>query len=327
MPKVNSSIPDKNQRRTWPFSSKMTAIMITSLFVFGFPIAVWLIHDAYDIVYQSEYIGSDSCGGCHLINHAEWENSPHRNITNKPSSDTVVGNFNAGEWYIPVSDRRTELDQLPAVKTYEQNGEFFMALRKPGSSDYHPFKIDRVVGYQYRQTYLTKENQGVLRRLPVQWSTARGDFFSYWNEQEKSQHTVRDLWEQMKPLNSAWNLYCARCHTTDLEVNYKNRHHTKADVEWSEEGVGCETCHGPGKKHVEYMQDNPTNRMVSFVNNQFFDKPVPYIMNAAKSKQGVALSVCARCHGSDILRKRMDIYRTYEPGYDKHGRLNDLSPY
>lgn len=288
---------------------------------------IWALHDSYDDVYYSSYSGSDTCGQCHTINHAEWKDSPHRNITNKPNAGTVVGDFQSGEWYLPEVDQHDDLDQLPAMKSYQQNGNYFMALRLPDSDEYYPFKIDRVVGYQYRQTFLTKESQGVLRRLPLQWSNSRGEFFSYWNEQEKSQHSVKDLWAQMKPLNSAWNLYCARCHTTHLQIENKNSAHTMAKVQWSEEGVSCETCHGPGQKHVDYMQHKPTNRLMSFVNNQLFNKPVPYMMTASKSDRGVALSVCARCHGSDILRKRMDIYRTYEPGFDKHGRLSDLSKY
>jgi len=131
----------------------------------------------------------------------------------------------------------------------------------------------------------------------------------------------------MKPLNSAWNLYCARCHTTNLDVLAKDPYHTTANVEWTEPGVGCETCHGPGSKHVEYMANKPTNRLMSLANMLLNEQTAPYIMNASRLDKGVALSVCARCHGSDILRKRMDIYRTYEPGFDKHGRYNDLSMY
>ncbi len=288
---------------------------------------IWFLHDDYARVYQAEYAGSEVCGGCHLINHGQWESSPHHKITQQPKRESIVGDFDNGEWYLPEKDRKTELDRLPAVKTYSQSGEYFMALRYPQSEQYHPFRIDRVVGYQYRQTYLTKEADGVLRRLPVQWSVSRQDFFAYWNEQEKGVHSVHDLWAQMKTLNSAWNLYCARCHTTNLDIVEKARDHSTANVKWTEPGVGCETCHGPGSKHIKYMAGKPANRLMSFFNQLLNEKTAPYIMNASRLEKGVALSVCARCHGSDILRKRMDIYRTYEPGFDQHGRYSDLSKY
>ena len=288
---------------------------------------VWWAQDDYQRVYEADYVGSEVCGGCHVINHELWQGSPHQLITQTPGPQQVVGDFDNGEWYLPEKDQRTALDKLPAVKTYHSNGDYFMALRLPDSDRYFPFKIARVVGYQYRQTYLTEEQGGVLRRLPVQWSVARGDFFAYWNEQEQSVHSVDDLWVQMRSLNSAWNLYCGRCHTTNLDIRAKDPYHTQAMVEWTEPGVGCESCHGPGSKHVQYMANAPANRLMSFYRKTFNKQVAPYIMNAAKLERGVALSVCARCHGSDILRKRMDIYRTYEPGFDAHGRYNDLSMY
>jgi nitrate/TMAO reductase-like tetraheme cytochrome c subunit len=305
---------------------KLLITLILALLLSG-GLTVWLLHEDYQRVYQAEYVSSEVCGGCHIINYQLWKESPHHKITQSPGALAVVGNFEDGQWFLPEKDRQNALDQLPAVRTYQDNGRYFMALRRPSSEQYYPFEVERVVGYQYRQTYLTREADGVLRRLPIQWSVSRGEFFAYWNEQEASVHSVEDLWAQMKTLNSAWNLYCARCHTTNLDIVAKNRAHSSATVEWTEPGVGCESCHGPGSEHVKYMADKPANRLMSFFNQILNEQKAPYIMNASRLEKGVALSVCARCHGSDILRKRMDIYRTYEPGFDQHGGYNDLSMY
>ena len=52
----------------------------------------------------------------------------------------------------------------------------------------------------------------VLRRLPLQWSTATASFFPYWNVQEGSAQTVADLWVQMRSLNSAlWKALETTC--------------------------------------------------------------------------------------------------------------------
>lgn len=282
---------------------------------------------APEIYHDAEYVGSQVCGDCHIINFAAWQQSPHHHIVHEPAENTVVANFKEGAFFIPPEHRQSKLDELPAAKMYQKDGDFIMALRNPKASSYSEFRLDKVIGYQYRQTFLTKEGGGVLRRLPIQWSVPRQAFFAYWNEQEQSIHSVHDLWEQMKPLNSAWNLYCARCHTTNLQEHSKDRAHTQADVEWTELGVGCEVCHGPGSQHVEYMDGQPLNRLASWLDQQLFDKQAPYIMNAAKQSQGVALSVCARCHGADIMRSRMALYREYYPGFNAEGKLNDLSPY
>ena len=287
---------------------------------------IYLVRDEAPEVFQAEFIGSEACGSCHWINYDAWKISPHHNIARVPAEQTVVGNFTDGSYYFPQQNPSNETDQ-PAAKMYQRGPDFFMALRDLDEDTYTEFKVDKVIGYQYRQTYLTAESDGVLRRLPIQWSVPRQSFFAYWNEQEQSPQSVHDLWLQMTPLNSAWNLYCARCHTTNLQENFKNPGHTVADVTWTEIGIGCEVCHGPGSKHVEYMQDQPINRLASWLDQKFLDRTAPFIINAGKQDQGFALSVCARCHGADIFRKRQPLYRNYQPGFNHQGELNTLAPY
>jgi len=173
--------------------------------------------------------------------------------------------------------------------------------------------------------YLHREPGGVLRRLPLQWSVQRREFFPYWNLQEKSTPSVADLWLQMQSQNSAWNLFCARCHTTHLQVLDKNDQHTRAQTEWSEEGIACEACHGPGSAHENYFASNYVNRIVAFLNSKLRGQPVAYIATGPKLTRGQDLSICGRCHGPDIMMLNTDVYRQYEPGYSGSGRVNDLS--
>jgi Flp pilus assembly protein TadD len=51
----------------------------------------------------------------------------------------------------------------------------------------------------------------------------------------------------------AFNTTCFNCHVTNLSTNYDlptDTYHT----EWSEPGIGCESCHGPGLEHVRVME-------------------------------------------------------------------------
>ena len=277
--------------------------------------------------FDAEYVGSETCGECHTQIYPEWQRSPHANMTREPSRASVVGNFDDGRWELPPEGKRTTGDELPAAQMYERDGKYTMALRHPLSNEYVPFEIERVVGYQYRQVYVTREAGGVLRRLPLQWSTRRQEFFPYWNLQEGSTPTLQDLWDQMGSQNSAWNLFCARCHTTHLTVLNKNAAHTIAETEWVDPGIACEACHGPGSLHARYFESNYVNRLAAFLNSELRGESVAYVANARKLEKGPAMSVCARCHGSDILLGSTDIYRIYEPGRSREGRTNDLSAY
>lgn len=283
-------------------------------------------YDSYASVYDAAYVGSEICGECHTITYQEWKTSPHANMTRRPTAASVVGNFRDNSWMLPQNARQSEFDAtLPAAKMYQEGSDYYMALRQPDSDQYVPFKIDYVIGYQYRQVYLTRESGGVLRRLPLQWSTEMQDYFSYWNFQEGSTPYLHDLWAQMESGNSAWNLFCARCHTTKLTISDSDPAHTKAA--WVDDGIACEACHGPGSHHVDYFKSNYVNRIAAFVNGRLRGEPIAYIVNPAKQTRGQATSVCARCHGPDVTMSTMEVYRAYEPGYSAEGRINDLSPY
>lgn len=284
-------------------------------------------YEPYPSLFDAEYIGSEACGDCHKIIYTRWQESPHAKMVRPAGETSVVGDFEEGVYYLPQYARETELDDLPAAKMYRQGNEYFMALRHPENDQYIPFKIRYVVGYQYRQTYLTEEAGGVLRRLPLQYSVELGEFFPYWNLQEGSRPSVADLWAQMQTLNSAWNLFCARCHTTHLDVVNKDASHTMAETYWTDLGIACEACHGPGSHHENYFSRNYVNRAFAFVNSQVRGQPAAFIANGPKLSKGEDLSVCARCHGPDINMATTEVYRVYEPGYSQEGRINDLSPY
>jgi doubled CXXCH motif protein/cytochrome c554/c'-like protein len=288
--------------------------------------AVFAIREPYETMFDAKYVGSQTCGSCHTSIYREWKQSPHAKMTRKPSAESVVGDFSGTEWTIPAVWRRSAEDARPVARMDTRGGDWFMSLREPGSDSFRSFKIDYVIGYQYRQSYLTREPGGVLRKLPLEWSVARREFFPYWNEQEASAVTQADLWAQMTTLNSAWNLFCARCHTTALRIEEKDAHHRRARTHWLEDGIACESCHGPGSLHARYFGTNYLNRLAAFVENRVEGQPVAYIVNGAKLPKGPALSVCARCHGPDIERfVTTETYRIYEPGYSKEGRVNDLS--
>ncbi len=284
-----------------------------------------LLYGTFSPRYDSDYAGAATCGECHTGIYPRWQGSPHANMTRRTSQQSVVGDFDRHEWFLPATARRGPLDERPVARMYREGEHWFMALRQPGGDAFVAYPIEYVIGYQYRQVYLTREPGGVLRRLPLQWSVKRQEYFPYWNLQEGSTPSAADFAAQMRSLNSAWNLFCARCHTTHLTILDKDPGHTRARTAWVDDGIACEACHGPGSSHVEYFRSGYFKRIASWVASKFAGHPVAYIASADKLDKGQAMSVCARCHGSDILMSVTDVYRTYEPGYSREGRTNDIS--
>jgi len=58
-----------------------------------------------------------------------------------------------------------------------------------------------------------------------------------------------------------WNSMCATCHTTAFQKNYDPAA-DRYDSKYVEQGVGCESCHGPLKKHVEWQKAHPDGALL-----------------------------------------------------------------
>ena len=308
-----SSIP-----ASFPFPMRKRTVLALGTLGLGALGLFAATYESYTSLYDADYVGSKRCAECHQRVYEQWLGSPHQLMARPATEQSVLGNFSNVEWHLPEQSN-------PVARMYRENDAYFMALWHPPAARWVPFRVDYVVGYQHRQTYLTREKNGVLRKLPLEWSRTRREFFDYWSFQESRPSSLLDLWHQTQVPNSAWNLFCARCHVTHLEIHDKDDQHTRALTRWSEDGIACEACHGPGSAHAHYFAGNYVNRLAAFLNAKVRGQPVAYIANPRRLTKGQDLSTCARCHGPDIEMQTTEAYRTYEPGYSKSGKLNDLS--
>lgn len=145
-------------------------------------------------------------------------------------------------------------------------GNFSDPKAKEFIDEYGITKKDIVytVGSHWKQRYLIEKN-GEYYALPIVWSiiTERWDKYSV------------SFWDR-KP----YSKYCIGCHTTNYDPETKT---------YSEHRVGCEACHGPGKKHIE----SP--------------KQIGFIVHPARLQQIRRDMICASCHvkGKDKTKKYM----------------------
>lgn len=108
----------------------------------------------------------------------------------------------------------------------------------PGSDAARAFEADDiafVVGSgKYVQRYLYEVDRRDYRVLPAEWDIAAG----VWRPLN-----LGDSWDD--PAYD-WETSCAYCHTTGLNLERGN---------WEDDGVQCESCHGPGSIHEELASD------------------------------------------------------------------------
>ncbi|MFQ6057289.1 MAG: multiheme c-type cytochrome [Anaerolineae bacterium] len=114
-------------------------------------------------------------------------------------------------------------------------------------------EVRYVIGGQYKQRYLT-EIEGELYVLPAEWNVVAGEWMPYHPADWRARPYRR---------------LCAGCHTTGYDP---------WTGEWSEMGVWCEACHGPGGDHVA----STGNRTM--------------IVNPARLDFESQAEVCGQCH-------------------------------
>ena len=118
------------------------------------------------------------------------------------------------------------------------------------------FKKEDVVfvhGVQWKQRYIDKN-----------WRIQQAQ----WNFESKQWGKSPTFGKVEK---SDWRKECAQCHVVGFNPE---------TLTWAEDGVGCESCHGPGGRHA--AADGA--------------KRAGTIINPAKLPFGIAAAVCGQCH-------------------------------
>jgi tetratricopeptide (TPR) repeat protein len=185
----------------------------------------------------ARYVGSAACAECHAAESARWRDSDHALAMQTASAASLRGDFSdAALDHFGVSSRFRERDGRFVVET--EGGEHAVAY---------------ALGVKPLQQLLIEGPGGRLQSLDTAWDTrpprAGG---GRWFHLQRDAIPPDDVLHWSRPSHT-WNAMCADCHVTDYEKGYVASE-DRYDSRWSELGVGCEACHGPGSRHVEWAR-------------------------------------------------------------------------
>jgi tetratricopeptide (TPR) repeat protein len=192
-----------------------------------------------------------------------------------------------------------ELDREPFEAGQIRNGDSTANARQDGDrhilttvgpdgqmQDFTPAGV--IAKYPLWQ-YLIEFPGGRLQATELAWDPAGKEWFNVYGD-ENRRHWEWGHWSQ-RGMN--WNSMCATCHTTGYEKNYDSKTDTYRSS-WAELGVGCESCHGPMRNHVDWQtahRDQPGDPTIRPLDaDQYFQ-------------------VCGSCHG-----RRADLTGRFRPG-------------
>ena len=191
----------------------------------------------------AEFVGSETCSGCHRVQAALWRDSQHKHAMDHASEKSVLGNF---------SDATFDYDGVRS-RFFRSDGKYFVETDGPDGK-LATFQVKYTFGVDPLQQYLIEFPDGRVQALSIAWDARQkekgGQRWFHLYPDEKIRHDDVLHWTK---LNQNWNFMCAECHSTGLRKNYDAERDRYATT-WSEISVGCEACHGQGSNHVAWAR-------------------------------------------------------------------------
>ncbi len=242
------------------------------------------------------YLGSEACRRCHQASYDTWRRTLHVQMTKPIAEATVEGDFGVpgpARGAAPVA-----LSQNGSNYSMEtRDGRYFVTVSKAGRPG-EKFEVHYTLGARRFQGYLSKLADGRIYVLPVFWHNETKRWVD-WREitpvPDDPDHDLRQI----------WNVTCVNCHATNLAKNFNPSTKTYATT-WTEMGIGCEACHGPGAGHVAVTSEwekDPSAKP---------EHPTPSdlrIFSLARAAPRQVFDTCGYCHGN-----KNNVFFGFKPG-------------
>jgi tetratricopeptide (TPR) repeat protein len=257
-----------------------------------------------DSIAAADFIGSGACAGCHRAEYAAWSRSTHAAAGGVPTASRVVAPFSGP----PIRFRDA------VVTTSSAGGRYSFAVRQENRAP-RTFAVDAVIGGGHMagggtQGFVSRFADGTYRFLPFDFSRNGGFWFcntSGRTDQGWVPITPRLSiaecadWPPTRVLGDEPRFSnCQSCHGSQITVALDASTQSYA-TRFNGLAVNCESCHGPGRRHVTLLRDP-----AAVSRGEIGMTPL-----AALGKDS-SLGVCWPCHAlKDHLR----------PGYTSGKRL------
>ena len=189
------------------------------------------------------HVGAATCAACHDLQHARWTGSHHDLAMQEATPQTVLGDFD---------DRSFTYHGVES--TFHVDGEQHVVRTDGPDGALTDYPVKYVFGVEPLQQYLVEFPGGRLQALPLCWDTRPAEEGGQrWFHLYQGENITHDDPLHWTGRRQTWNHQCASCHSTDLRRGY-DAARDEYDTTWSELDVGCEACHGPGSRHVEWAR-------------------------------------------------------------------------
>ena len=223
---------------------KITGVVATIVIVLSVPFYLlkhkYISSGSYGVQPKpaATFVGTRKCIDCHQREYDKWQDSHHDHAMDFANDVIVLGDFNNAVFKI----------HNVISRFYRKNDKFFVYTQGP-DGEMGEFEITHTFGWYPLQQYLVPFPGGRLQCLPMAWNVRDKKWYHLYPQKPLD---PKD-WLYWTNAGQNWNGMCAECHSTNLKKNYDPKTDTYQTT-WSDIDAGCEACHGPGSRHVEWAQ-------------------------------------------------------------------------
>ena len=176
------------------------------------------------------------------------------------------------------------------TRFFRRDGRFFVHTDGPDGKP-ADFEVRYTFGVAPLQQYLIETEAGRLQPLQIAWDTQRKTWFHLLPHEKAPPGDVLHWTGRYQTANTM----CIGCHTTGFDKRY-DAQADRFDSHWLEVNVSCQSCHGPGSRHVQWAR---APGAASAPPGQLAELKTPHQQ----------VEVCAACHS-----RRSELTATPVPG-------------
>lgn len=242
----------------------------------------------------TDFAGSQVCAECHKQEYDLWKKSTHGRAGGEPDNVKILGQFDG------ISRQFKDAVVTPVRG---KDNRLLFKVKQNGFPE-KTFQVDAIVGGGHlygggTQTYFSRFPDGTLRFLPFDfirdekvWFCETKNSRGWLPIDENLSITDLSEWPPSRILGVDSNFNnCQECHGSQIQTNY-DPVAKKYDSKYQTLAINCESCHGPGKRHIELASSGKIENM----------DDIGVAALDALDKDG-SLNVCFQCHAlKDILK-------------------------
>lgn len=232
------------------------------------------------------FVGSPACATCHQRETAAWKGTQHADAMQHARGAAVLGDFNGATFIRDgVTTTFSKRDDRFFIQTEGPDG-------KPGE-----FEVKFTFGVSPLQQYLVALPGGRLQAFGIAWDTRpKSAGGQRWFDLYFGQKIPPGDPLHWTGIQQTANYMCIDCHVTNLRKGFDAASNTYNST-WTELGVGCEACHGPGGDHaanpkVRLPAQHPSRAGIVWGTDPAARPEVP----KPAAGQVAEVETCGRCH-------------------------------